>query len=134
MFAARLANECLGVRITRLQRLVSRHYADALRPLTPTQLEILAVLQLRGACKPGELAAELLVEKSTISRNLALMGTWVEAARSPTGRAMEVSLTPAGTQQLADAQGAWAKAQRALVATLGKDAIAKLDGWLTRLS
>lgn len=136
MFAARLARECLGVRITRLQRLVTRRYSDALRPLgmTTAQLEILAELALRGRTAPTALAAALLVDKSTLSRNLALMDAWLIAERSPTGRAMAISLSPAGRAQLAAARAAWAKVQGRLVKQLGADAIATLDGWLTRLS
>jgi DNA-binding MarR family transcriptional regulator len=137
-FANRMNDECLGVRITRLQRVVSRCYTDALRPLelTTAQLEILSVLAVVGApIKPTALAAEMCVEKSTLSRNLALMTEhgWLATTPSPTGRAMAVELTADGTAMLASARAAWTKAQAALVATLGAGAIATLDGWLASL-
>ena len=136
--AVRMNDECLGMRVNRLQRLVARHYTEALRPLelTTAQLEILSVLAVVGApIKPTALAAEMCVEKSTLSRNLALMTEhgWLAATPSPTGRAMAVELTAEGTALLASARAAWTKAQSSLVATLGAGAIATLDGWLAAL-
>jgi DNA-binding MarR family transcriptional regulator len=137
--AAELQADCLGVRVSRLQRLVLRHYAEALRPhdMTLSQMEILAALILHGdPVKPTALADFLAVERSTMSRNLALMTTlgWVQAAASsPSRRAMTVTLTPAGKDALLLARKAWAGAQATVAEALGADASAILDGWIERL-
>ncbi len=130
---------CLGLRVGRLQRLVSRHFAQALRPhgLTNPQMEVLAVLILHGdPVRPSVLADQLAVERSTMSRNLALMeeSGWITASEtSPTGRFMAVTITPAGKQKLAGARAAWIDAQAAALQVLGADAVGTLDTWLDGL-
>lgn len=94
---------CLGLRIARTHRLVTRIFEQALRPLglTLPQLELLSTLTIVGRpIKPTELADLTAVERSTTSRNLAVMQArgWVTPADvSPTGRAMTISITTAGS-------------------------------------
>ena len=138
-FADEMRRACLGTRVGRLHRVVARRFDGSLRPLglTMPQVEILAALVLHDApVRPSELADVLLVERSTVSRNLAAMRDrgWVETAEvSPTGRSMAFAPTPAGTQILASAQTAWAEAQASLVASLGPETAATLDAWLDYL-
>jgi DNA-binding MarR family transcriptional regulator len=138
-FAAMLQAECLGLRVGRLQRLVSRHFAQALRPhgLTTPQMEVLSALILLGdPIRPAVLADRLAVERSTMSRNLALMeeSGWISAPEiSPTGRFMAVTITPAGKQKLAGARAAWIAAQASALQVLGADAATTLDTWLAGL-
>ena len=141
--AARLANamrqECLGVRVGRMQRLVSRTFENALRPLGVSlpQLEVLSALTAIGRpIKPTELADLLLIDRSTMSRNLALMETkgWVSTTEtSPTGRSLAVRITDAGTVQLATSERAWRDAQKKVAASLGDEAVPTLDHWLATL-
>jgi aryl-alcohol dehydrogenase-like predicted oxidoreductase len=90
-----------------------------------------------GRSSPSELAQLLLLDRSTMSRNLTLMETrgWVAASEtSPTGRSLAVQITPAGTAQLASAERAWRNAQESVLASLGEDAAPTLDAWLAALS
>lgn len=130
---------CLGLRIARTHRLVTRIFEQALRPLglTLPQLELLSTLTIVGRpIKPTELADLTAVERSTTSRNLAVMQArgWVATADvSPTGRAMAISITTAGSRQLAEARTAWELAQDRTHRALGPDAAPVLDQWIREL-
>jgi DNA-binding MarR family transcriptional regulator len=98
------------------------------------QLEVLASLvSAAGPVKPAALAARLMLERSTISRSLALMQNrgWVAVAEtSATGRAMSVTITDAGIAAFTSAGTAWRRAQADAAKILGPDAAATLDHWL----
>jgi DNA-binding MarR family transcriptional regulator len=138
-FAAEMAQSCMGSRIGRLNRIVARRFELALAPtgLTSPQLEILAALTTAGRpVPPSALAQVLAVERSTMSRNLALMRErgWIEPdVTSPSGRMMTVAVTAAGREAFAGARAAWGEAQEAVLAALGAGAPTELDGWLAGL-
>lgn len=138
--AQEMAERCLGTRIGRLHRLVTRRFEQALAStgLSLPQIELLAALTLWDApVKPSELARVLVVERSTMSRNLAVLQQrgWVEVVQtSATGRTMSVAITPSGAAALASAEQPWAAAQRDAEAALGAQSPAELDRWLERLS
>lgn len=138
--AAELMRGCLGTRVARLQRVVGRRFDLALRPLglTLSQLEVLAALQLWAEpARPGEIAEVLHVERSTMSRNLALLerdGRVVPVSTSPSGRSMTVSLTAAGRRTLAEANSLWAGVQADLLDLLGPKAPATLQTWVAAAS
>jgi DNA-binding MarR family transcriptional regulator len=131
---------CLGVRVGRLHRLISRRFDQQLRPLglSISQLEMLSALTIvDAAVKPTHLAELLGTERSTISRNLSVLEAKdliATAEASATGRSMAVAITPAGTEMLARAEKAWRAAQSALTELLGDDAPALLDTWLAQLA
>jgi DNA-binding MarR family transcriptional regulator len=138
--AAAMQSGCLGMRVGRLQRLVARRFDQALRPLGVSlpQLEVLSTLVTAAApVKPSDLAAWLFVERSTMSRNLALLeqrGLVKTSEVSPTGRMLRVGITAAGIDALAEARGAWGAAQGALRDVVGDDAASILDAWLENLA
>lgn len=137
--ATAMRQECVGVRIGRVHRLVSRAFESALRPVGTSlpQLEMLSTLTIVARpIKPTELADLLSIDRSTMSRNLALMETkgWVTTTEtSPSGRSLAVQITDAGTIQLATAERAWLSAQETVAASLGDDAVPTLDSWLAAL-
>src|SRR5260370_15910874 len=100
--AAEVGGACLGMRVARLHRVVARLYEQALQTagLTQPQMEVLACLiSAAGPVRPAALAARLMLERSTISRNLALMrnrGSVTVTETSATGRAMSVTIIDAG--------------------------------------
>jgi DNA-binding MarR family transcriptional regulator len=138
--AGELAEEvrdgCLGMRVARLHRVVARVYDQALRAagLSQPQMEILTMLICTaGPVRPAALAAELMLERSTVSRDLALMQKkgWVTVAEtSPTGRAMSVIITDAGVAAFTSASAAWHSAQANALRMLGPAAASTLDQWL----
>ena len=81
---------CLGGRIDRLQRVVSRRFEKAIRPLglSLPQMEVLAVLTSKGRVTASRIAEAVFIDRSTISRNLTVMerNGWVTIDASPSGR------------------------------------------------
>jgi DNA-binding MarR family transcriptional regulator len=134
--AEEVRNACLGMRVTRLHRVVARVYEQELQTvgLSLPQMEILTVLiTTTGPMRQAALAAKLMAERSTVSRNLALMQKrgWVTVAEiSPTGRAMSVTITGTGVAAFTRASTAWRSAQTAAARILGSDATSVLDQWL----
>jgi DNA-binding MarR family transcriptional regulator len=98
------------------------------------QMEILTVLiSATGPVKPAALAGRLMLERSTVSRNLTLMKErgWITAVEtSPTGRAMSVTITETGLAAFTSASTAWRSAQTSAAALLGPAAATMLDQWL----
>ena len=137
--AQRMADGCLGVRIGRLHRFVSRRFDAELRPLglTLPQLEVLAALTLADApVRPSDVASWLGLERSTVSRNLDVLTQhgFVQAAeRSATGRMTRVRITDAGLQAVAGAEAAWGRAQESLGGAIGPAGVGTLDRWLSSL-
>lgn len=129
-----MRDECLGNRIGKLHRIVSRRFDQNMRPLglSGPQLKVLAVLMENGPVTPSTIADLLAIERSTISRNVSLMerNGWVESDSAPSGRTKTVSLTESGVEMLASANDAWSAAQSDVLGMLGPDAINILDVWL----
>ncbi len=138
--ATAMMRGCLGVRVGRLQRLVSRRFDQSLRPLglSVSHLEVLSALTLwNGPARPSELAEMLAIERSTMSRNLALMeakGLIHTSETSATGRTMAVTITDAGSTALVDVRAVWTMVQNDLATLVGGDAAETLDAWLSALT
>ena len=134
--AEEVRDACLGMRVSRLHRVIARVYEQELQTagLSLPQMEILTVLvTAAGPVRQATLAAKLRAERSTVSRNLALMQKrgWVTVAEtSPTGRAMSVTITGTGEAAFTSASTAWRSAQTTAAGILGADAVSVLDQWL----
>ena len=134
--AAEVRSACLGMRVARLHRVIARCYEQALQTegLTQPQMEVLTTLiSAAGPVRPAALAGSLMLERSTVSRNLALMQDrgWVAVAEtSATGRAMAVTVTDAGLAAFTGASAAWRRAQADAARILGPGAAPILDQWL----
>lgn len=135
-----MAAHCLGLRVAHTHRLVTRMFDQALRPhgLTRPQLELLSLLALlRRPARPSDLADLAAVERSTMSRNLAVLQDrgWVEpTGTSPTGRAMTVAITPAGTQVVGSLRSVWQDVQQRVLEALGPEAPSTFDQWIRALA
>ena len=107
--AGQMAQGCVATRVGRLHRLVGRRFDEHLRPLglSVPQMEILSALTLIAEpVKPSVLADVLSMERSTVSRNLAVMegrGWIAPSETSATGRSMTVVITEEGSATLASA-------------------------------
>jgi DNA-binding MarR family transcriptional regulator len=127
--AARIiSQQCLAIRARRLERTVTRLYDAVLRlhGVSAAQLGVLAAIALTGEVQPKTLCTALDLEKSTLSRNIALMVRrgWIESKRE--GRAQLLHLTAAGSAVLASALPAWRGAQRQAQRLLSRDAVETL--------
>ena len=138
--AGQMARGCVATRVGRLHRLVGRRFDDHLRPLglSVPQMEILSALTLIAEpVKPSVLADVLSMERSTVSRNLAVMegrGWIAPSETSATGRSMTVVITEEGSTTLASADVAWSEAQEDLVEAMGSEAASTIDAWLGGLT
>lgn len=135
-----MQQQCVGMRVGRLQRLVGRRFDQALRPLglSVPQLEVLSALALHeGPCRPGELASLLSMDRSTMSRNLAAMASHDYIATtqtSPAGRSQWVEITQRGRRALTDAEATWRGVQTAVEQQIGADGAQTLDRWIAALA
>ncbi|MGH2359574.1 MAG: MarR family winged helix-turn-helix transcriptional regulator [bacterium] len=112
---------CLAAR--RTARTITRLYEQKLRPhgLRATQFSILAALALRGPTPVGELAELLDLERTTLTRSVALLerNGWVRAVRPEDARERPLQLVPAGRRKLEAAFPAWKAAQEMVSRTFG---------------
>ena len=70
-------SECIGARLRRISRVVDNMYRIYLNdyPVTEQQMSILFFLKSVGECEQGEIGRFLVLERSTVSRNVkALVG------------------------------------------------------------
>ncbi len=131
LIAARVAAECLGYRTRSLGRTVTRLYDEALREhgITVAQYGLLAAIALVGPVRPAELGRRLNLEKSTLSRNVHLMGEqgWVKVVTGAPARAQQLTLTKAGRGIVEIAFPAWERAQEEVRSILGEDLVRALS-------
>lgn len=114
---------CLQARMT--ARALTRMYDEALRPtgLKVTQLSLLAAIE-RGATGSISALADMLgLERTTLTRNLKLLGEQgLIAPRAGGGRAIAYILTDTGKHALVRATPLWRKAQNQVEAGMGQPA------------
>jgi len=114
--ARQIANECYGVRVRALSRVVSRIYDEELRHLgiKMSQLNVLVFATLRPGSRAADVGERLHIEKSTVSRNLARMESrgWIKTSDG-------ITVTRAGEQLFEQAVPAWRRAQKRVRAELG---------------
>ena len=125
--------DCLCLASRRAARQITRVYDRELRPygLRVTQFTVLVMLSLRGAITIGELAAALRVERTTLTRNLALIEaeSWVKIQPAEKdARSRVVTVTDKGRVVVAEAFPAWRKAQNSLTEAIGVDGASALRG------
>ncbi len=126
-----VGQECLAAKVRRVHRVLVRIYDDALRPhgLTVAQLDLLAtLLDHQGAARPSDLGRWLLMDRSTVTRNverLSALGL-VESGPGRTGREVELSVTAAGRRLARRSLEAWERAQGETSRLLGPDGVAAL--------
>ena len=111
-----------------LTRSISRRFDAALAPtgIKITQLATLSALEACGPTRSTDLARNMGVTESTLSRNLQplMAAAWIAVER-PTGRrSQQVSLTDAGRLKIREAKRQQRVAQRELEQALGS---ARLD-------
>ena len=128
-YAQLIATDCIGARVRILNRAISRIYDDMIRPhgIKFSQMNILTVVTLRGPIQQKEIGQILSLEKSTLSRNVALMETkgWLKI-QAGEGNNRFLVVTPKGQDLLVSAAPDWAKAQEQVTTILGAQTAAEL--------
>jgi len=87
--------------------------------MEPAQFGLLQVMEHMQHCTQATLAHALSMDKTTVSRDIAVMKKrgWVEGGRGG------LRVTPAGRRLLADTMPHWQRAQKRLRKALGE------EGW-----
>lgn len=126
--ALAMKTDCIAFRVRLLNRVITNLYDTALQPLgiTVNQATILIMLSLVGRAVPADVCKALVMEKSTVSRNLDRMrkNGWIATAGREGGYA--VTVTPVGHKLLADMHGVWQTAQDEAAHLLGEEGIVSL--------
>jgi DNA-binding MarR family transcriptional regulator len=121
--SAEVVRDCIATRLRMANRVITKVYDDALRPLSlkVTQLSMLVVAEDRGHIRQSEVGTELQLDDSTLSRNLERMRAngWLEEVSADDARVHSYRLTEAGKALLDKAIPAWRKAQTEAKRLLG---------------
>ena len=121
---------CTNFKLRQLVRRVSQLYDQELAKagLKTTQYSLLSHVLRLGPIRPGDLAAAMTMDASTLTRNLKplVAAGWLELAPGEDGRSRSVHITPAGRDKRAEAQSHWKAAQQQLNQQLGIDTVATL--------
>lgn len=132
------ARSCLSFALRKANRSATRHYDAALRlsGLRSTQFNLLVFLDAVGAATTSALAERMAIDRTTLTRNLALLAKkgWVRAEPGADRRSHNVSITAHGRRQALKALPAWRTAQAAVAATLGQKQFEELWKQLAKLT
>lgn len=120
---AGIAATCAGFHLRRASRAVTQHFDHALAAvgLRTTQFTLLGALALGESVSTNELAQVLVVDRTTLTRNLRLLrdAGLVESRPGRAGREVRFGLTDAGRATLTRALPLWREAQQGIVGAFG---------------
>lgn len=121
---------CSSFKLRQLSRRVSQHFDHIVGStgLKTTQYSLLSHIARLAPVRPGDLAAHMEMDASTLTRNLQPLVAqgWVVVGPGDDGRSRCVTVTPAGRAKRAQAQREWKRAQLALNERLGVANVARL--------
>ncbi|MBY0459093.1 MAG: MarR family transcriptional regulator [Gemmataceae bacterium] len=125
-----IAENCIAVRVRMLNRVVTGVCDAGLREhgISVAQVNLLVAVGHAGPLTPTDLAAALVLDKSTLSRDVtALLGNgWLRKTAGDDKRRHTLELTEAGRDQLVSLLPAWRAAQAELRQRRGAEALAGL--------
>lgn len=128
--AAPAPRGCTNFKLRQLTRCVSREYDAVLAAagMKTSQYSLLNALDKLGPLRPADLAAQMRLDASTLTRNLQPLVAqgWATVGPGVDQRSRLVSLTDAGRAKRIEAQAEWKTAQQALNARLGLERVAQL--------
>lgn len=133
---------CTNLKLRQLMRRVAQHYDAEVGKsgLKGTQYSLLSHVVLLGPIRPVDLAAQMKVTASTLSRNLQplVAAGWLEVTAGDDARSRLVLATTAGREKRVEAQRRRKTAQLQINAVLGPANVlalhALIDDALQRLS
>jgi DNA-binding MarR family transcriptional regulator len=132
-----IVESCACHKVRMAARAVTRAYDDALRPvgLRATQLAVLVAIAVEGAMSITALAKFMIMDRSTLTRNLrpleeeGLVAVGLEGWR----RSRTLEVTEKGRLRLAEALPLWKQAQQTLRRKLGDQNWVKIHSDLDQL-
>ena len=137
-----LVDSCLCTNIRKLSRIITRIYDSFLEPsgLNINQLGLLLTIKGQNAnatlSSIGEVGDRLVMEKSTLSRNLRKLEDYgyIETDINPENRSQKTAhVTESGLKVIFDAYGYWDEVQTRIRAKFGVDNFKELTTQLTTL-
>ena len=118
---------CTNFKLRQLVRRVSQLYDAEVGKagLKTTQYSLLSHVLRLGPIRPGDLAAAMTMDASTLTRNLKpmLAAGWLQMSAGDDGRSRLVHITDAGRDKRAEAQRHWKAAQEGLNQMLGVERV-----------
>ncbi|MGQ0727512.1 MarR family winged helix-turn-helix transcriptional regulator [Acidovorax sp.] len=125
-----LPQGCTNFKLRQLMRRVANHYDAEMAKcgLKTTQYSLLSHVLKLGPIRPGDLATEMKMDASTLTRNLRPLvdAGWVTLKAGTDARSRLVHITDAGADKRAEAQRHWKAAQLALNEALGVERVMAL--------
>lgn len=125
---------CTNLKLRQLMRRVARHYDEEVGKtgLKGTQYSLLSYVVKLGPIRPSDLAAEMKIGASTLTRNLRPLidAGWLALGPGADGRSRLVSVTPAGREKRQEAQRRWHVAQEGINRILGPRRVVALHALL----
>lgn len=125
---------CTNIKLRQLMRRVSQLYDAEVGKtgLRGTQYSLLSYVVKLGPIRPVDLAREMKVDASTLTRNLRplIAAGLLRLEPGPDARSRLVSATPAGREKRQEAQRRWRVAQEALNQRLGAQRVVALHALL----
>ena len=125
-----LPQGCTNFKLRQLMRRVANHYDAEMAKcgLKTTQYSLLSHVLKLGPIRPGDLATEMKMDASTLTRNLRPLidAGWVTLKAGTDARSRLVHITDAGRDKRADTQRHWKTAQLALNEALGVERVMAL--------
>ncbi|BEP91796.1 hypothetical protein GmRootA79_01800 [Acidovorax sp. A79] len=118
---------CTNFKLRQLMRRVAHHYDTEMARcgLKTTQYSLLSHVLKLGPIRPGDLAVEMKMDASTLTRNLRPLvdAGWVTLEAGADARSRLVHITDAGRDKRAQAQRCWKVAQLSLNDILGAERV-----------
>jgi len=121
---------CTNLKLRQLMRRVAQHYDAEVGKtgLKGTQYSLLSYVAKLGPVRPADLAREMKIDASTLSRNLRPLidAGWVAMGPGADGRSRLVSVTDEGREKRQEAQRRWRVAQEAINDIVGSRRVVQL--------
>ncbi len=117
-------NNCIGLRLRRLSRIVDGYYRKNLidYDITEKQLAILFLLSEMKKVEQGKIGKVLILERSTVSRNIKLLKEKRFIKRTPDYKP-EIELTIKGKNLVLKLLPLWEKTMDELITKLGNNGL-----------
>jgi DNA-binding MarR family transcriptional regulator len=119
-----VVSSCACFNLRKASRVITQHFDEILKPsgLLITQFTILVAIAMAGSGTINELAERLVMDRTTLTRNLKPMERegWLKSEPGHDQRTRVISLTPNGETALAQALPLWKQAQNGVEEALGQ--------------
>lgn len=121
---------CTNLKLRQLTRLVTQYYDSEVSKagLKTTQYSLLVYVEKLGPIRPVDLAANIKMTPSTLTRNLKPLvdAGLITLLPGKDARSRLVAITDAGSTKRTEAKRKWRKAQDGIVELLGMSTVAVL--------